>query len=93
MVGAVIIGIALGVVSFLPLILGMRLARNASPTSNFGHAGSLLLGVLLSVVILGVGVIACIALFRAVAVPFTVGVAAGLIVSAAAFAISKNARK
>jgi hypothetical protein len=53
----------------------------------------LLLGVLLSVVILGAGVIACIALFRAVAVPFTVGVAAGLIVSAAAFAISKNARK
>lgn len=93
MAGAVIIGIALGVVSFLPLVMGMRLARNASPTSNFGHAGSLLLGVLLSVVILGVGIVVCVALFRVVAVPFTVGAAAGLIVTAVAFAISKNARK
>ena len=44
---AIVIGLAVGVAAFAPLIFGMNKARMASPTSNLGHAGSLLLGVLL----------------------------------------------
>ena len=49
---AAMVGLIVGVGCFAPLIFGMNLARKASPTSNLGHAGSLLLGVLLSLVIL-----------------------------------------
>ena len=64
----------------------------ATPTSNFGHAGSLLLGVLISLVVLAVAIIACVKLFRDVAVPFALGAAGGLIVAAVVFGITKNKR-
>ena len=90
---AVVVGIVVGVASFAPLIFGMNKARMATPTSNLGHAGSLLLGVLLSLVILAVAIIVCVKLARDFAVPFTLGAAVGLIASAVVFGISKNKRK
>ena len=90
---AVVIGGVVGIASFAPLIFGMNKARMATPTSNLGHAGSLLLGVLLSLIILAVAIIVCVKLFRDVAVPFTLGAAGGLIVAAVVFGISKNLRK
>ena len=90
---AVVVGIVVGLVSFAPLIFGMNKARMASPTSNLGHAGALLLGVLLSLVILAAAIVACVMLARDVAVPFTLGAAGGLVVAAIAFGISKNLRK
>ena len=90
---SVIVGIVVGAASFAPLVFGMNKARMATPTSNLGHAGSLLLGVLLSLIILAVAVVACVMLFRDVAVPFTLGLAGGLIVAAIVFGISKNLRK
>lgn len=90
---AVVVGVIVGIASFGPLIFGMNKARMATPTSNFGHAGSLLLGVLLSLVILAVAVVACVMLARDFAVPFTVGAAGGLIAATVVFGISKNLRK
>ncbi len=90
---AILIGIVVGVGSFGPLVFGMNKARMATPTSNLGHAGSLLLGVLLSLVILAASVIVCVMVARDFAVPFTLGAAGGLVVAAAAFGISKNMRK
>jgi hypothetical protein len=90
---AVLLGIVVGVAGFVPLIYGMNKARNATPTSNLGHAGALLLGVLLSTVILAAAVIVCVAFFRDMAAPFAGGAAGGLIAAAAAFGISKNLRK
>ncbi len=90
---AILIGIVVGVGSFGPLVFGMNKARMATPTSNFGHAGSLLLGVLLSLVILAAAVIICVMAARDFAVPFTLGAAGGLVVAAVAFGISKNMRK
>ena len=89
---AVVIGVIVGIASFAPLIFGMNKARMATPTSNFGHAGSLLLGVLISLVVLAVAIIACVKLFRDVAVPFALGAAGGLIVAAVVFGITKNKR-
>ncbi|MBQ9042782.1 MAG: hypothetical protein IJ111_08200 [Eggerthellaceae bacterium] len=90
---AVLVGIVVGAASFAPLIFGMNKARMASPTSNLGHAGSLLLGVLISLVILAVCVVACVMLARDFAVPFVLGAAGGLIVAAVVFGIRNNLRK
>lgn len=93
MVFAVLAGLIVGVVGFAPLIFGMNKARNATATSNLGHAGSLLLGVLLSFVVLGAAMIICALCFREVAIPFVLAEAAGLAATAVAFGISKNLRK
>ena len=93
MVFAVLVGLIVGVAGFAPLIFGMNKARNATATSNLGHAGSLLLGVLLSFVVLGAAMVICALCFRAVAIPFVLAEAAGLAATAIAFGISKNLRK
>lgn len=90
---AIIIGVVVGVGCFAPLIYGMNKARMATPTSSFGHAGSLLLGVLISFVVLAVATIVCVKFFRDLAVPFTVAEAAGLIAAAVAFGVTKQLRK
>ena len=90
---AILVGVVIGVAGFCPLVFGMNKARMATPTSNLGHAGGLLLGVLLSTIVLAVSVVVCVTFFRSVAAPFAGGAAAGLIVSAVAFGISKNLRK
>lgn len=90
---AAVIGVAVGVAAFTPLIFGMKKARMVTATSNLGHAGSLLLGVLLSFVVLGAAVAICVVAVRDMAVPFTVGAAAGLIIAAVAFGVSKQLRK
>jgi len=90
---AAVIGLVVGVGCFTPLIFGMNLARKATPTSNFGHAGSLLLGVLLSLVLLAVATFACVAIARDVAIPFVLAEAVGLIGAAVAFGMTKQLRK
>lgn len=87
---AAVIGLVVGVGCFTPLIFGMNLARKATPTSNFGHAGSLLLGVLVSFVLLAVAMVVCVLLFRDAAVPFVVAEAGGLVAAAVVFGVSRN---
>jgi len=93
MVVAIVLGLLVGVGSFTPLILGMRLAKNASPTSNLGHAGALLLGVLLSFVIVATAMVICVLAFRDYAVPFTVAEAIALIAVACVYGFSRLVRK
>ena len=93
MVGAIVVGAVLGAIAFLPLVFGMQKARNATPTSNLGHAGALLLGVLLSFVLLAAGLVTCAVFFRDLVAPFGVAEAAALVVSAAIFGITKMVRK
>ena len=93
MVLAVLVGAIVGIVGFAPLVFGMNKARNATPTSNLGHAGSLLLGVLISFVVIGAAMVICALFFRDVAILFVLAEAAGLAATAVAFGISKNLRK
>ena len=79
----------MGVAAFAPLVFGMNLARGATPTSNFGHAGALLLGVLVSFVILAASMVVCIIFFRELVFPFVLTEAAALIVAAIVFGISR----
>ena len=90
---AVIVGVVVGVGCFAPLIYGMNKARMATPTSNLGHAGSLLLGVLVSFVVLAVATIVCVKFFRDLTVPFVLSEACGLIAAAIAFGVTKQLRK
>ena len=87
------IGAIVGIASFAPLVFGMELARKATPTSNFGHAGALLLGVLGSFVILAVAVVACIAFFRDLVLPFVLAEVASLTVAAIVFGVSRTIRR
>ena len=52
-----------------------------------------MLGVLLSLVILGVATVVCVMFARDVAVPFVLAEACGLIVAAVAFGVTKQLRK
>ena len=89
---AIVLGIVVGIAGFYPLVFGMNKARLATPTSNLGHAGALLLGVLLSLVILAVATIVCIVFAREWVVPFVLAEAGGLIAAAIAFGVTKQLR-
>ncbi len=93
MVVAVILGLISGAVGFLPLLLGWRLAKNATKTSNLGHAGALMMGVLLSFVLIFVFAILCIVFARDVVLPYVLGEVGALCVCAAIFGITKQLRR
>ena len=93
MIAATVLGAVSGILGFLPLYMGLRLARKATPTSNLGHAGALLLGVLLSFLILVAAFIVCIFVARDLVLPFVLAEVGGLVVSAVAFGFSTLARK
>lgn len=86
---AIVLGALAGAAGFLPLLRSIDLAKNATPTSNLGHAGALLLGVLVSFVILAVAAVACIVLARDLTVPFALAEAAALCLCAISFGASK----
>ena len=93
MIAAIVLGAVSGILGFLPLYMGLRLARKATPTSNLGHAGALLLGVLLSFLILVAAFIVCIFVARDLVLPFVLAEVGGLVVSAVACGFSTLARK
>lgn len=90
---SILLGALSGILGFLPLIWGMRLAQKATPTSNLGHAGALLLGVLLSFLILAVTLVLCAVLARDLVFSFVLAEGAGLVVTGAAYGIYKLVRK
>ncbi len=87
---AIILGFVVGVGGFVPLIFGMNLARRSTPTSNFGHAGALILGVFVSLILLAVAAALCIILAREFALPFVLSQSVGLITAAIVFGIKKQ---
>ena len=90
---SILLGALSGIVGFLPLIWGLRLAHKATPTSNLGHAGALLLGVLLSFLILAATMILCLIIARDMAFSFVLAEGAGLVCTAAAYGVYKLVRK
>ena len=77
----------------MPLFLGLRMTRRVTDTSNLGHAGALMLGVLLSFVILFLGAIACVILACDIAVPFVLAEAAVLVACAIGYGVYTFVRK
>ena len=93
MVLAIVLGALSGAIGVLPLFLSLRMAGRVTDTSNLGHAGALMLGVLLSFVILFLGAIDCVVLARESAVPFVLAEAAVLVVAAVGYGIYTFVRK
>lgn len=93
MVLPIVLGAVCGVLGFLPLMVGLKLARKATPTSNLGHAGALLLGVFGSFLLLIVPLIVCIVVARDVVLPFTIAEVLALTVSAIGYGAYKLVRK
>ena len=89
MVVAALLGFIAGIVGFVPLIYGARLARQATATSNLGEVGALLLGVLGSFAILAGAVIACVLLDKQDVLAFAGAEAAGLIIFAVGYGVRK----
>ena len=75
------------------LFAGLRMTRRVTDTSNLGHAGALLLGVLLSVAVLFVTAIACALLAREFVLPFVLAEVVALSVAAIGFGVSNLVRK
>ena len=90
---AIVLGVLAGIVGFLPLFGSLQLAKRATKTSNLGHMGSLLLGVLVSFLLLFGAALACILLARDLALPFTLAEVLALIVVAIGFGIMRLVRK
>ena len=93
MVVAAFLGLLAGAVSFLPLLLGQKIMRTTHLARNLGQVGALLLGVFVSVVILGGLAFICITFARDLAVPFSLGEVVGLIVATATYGVTRLARR
>lgn len=93
MILPIVLGAVCGVLGFVPLMAGLRLARKATSTSNLGHAGALLLGVFGSFILLIGTLIACIVVARDAVLPFTLAEVVALTVSAVAYGAYKLVRK
>ena len=84
---AIVLGALAGAAGFAPLFAGLRMTRRVTDTSNLGHAGALLLGVLLSVAVLFVTAIACALLAREFVLPFVLAEVVALSVAAIGFGL------
>ncbi|WP_080798793.1 hypothetical protein [Arabiibacter massiliensis] len=93
MVGAIVLGALAGIAGFLPLLAGLRMTRRVTDTSNLGHAGALLLGVLLSFIVIFVSAIVCIVVARDLVLPFVLAEVAALAAAAIGYGVVKLVRK
>lgn len=93
MVIAIVLGALSGIVGFLPLFAGLRMTRKVTDTSNLGHLGALLLGVLASFALLFATAIACAVFARDLILPFVFAEVAALVVAAVGFGLYKHMRK
>lgn len=90
---AAILGVIAGVLGFAPLILGQVITRKTQPQKGFSRAGALLVGVIASIVVLAVCVVACIVFAREYALPFSLGEVGGLIAAAIVYGLTVFARR
>lgn len=89
----IVLGVIAGAGGFAPLIAGLRLARKATPTSNLGHAASLLLGLLGSMLILAGSLILCVVFAREQILPFALAEVGALVCTAVGFGVYTFVRK
>lgn len=93
MAAAIILGLLAGALGFVPLLIGLRMTKKVTETSNFGHMAILMLALLISFVILFVTAIVCINVARDLVLYFVLSEAVGLCVVTIGFGISRVVRK
>ena len=92
MVLPIVLGAASGILGFVPLVLALRQTKKVTDTSNLGHAGALLLGVLASFILLFATAIACVLVDRPSVLPFVLAEAITLCVAGIAFGLYRHFR-
>lgn len=90
---AILLGIVVGVLGFLPLVAGLRLTRQANAGSNMVSMSMLLLGVLVSMLVLALPLIIVVLNFRDLVFPFVLAEAIALVVAAIVYGVVKLVRK
>ena len=93
MAEAIVLGVVIGAVSFVPYVIGLRATKHVTRTSNFGHMSILLLALVVSMAILFGATLVCIFTARDVILPFTLAEVITLAVVAIAFGVSRMIRK
>lgn len=94
MVLGVVLGIVVGVVSFLPLLAGLRRVKQMEAQSSAaGYVGPALLSVAASFVILLGAAIVCALVAHDVALPFAIAEIVTLVVGALGYGIARIVRK
>ena len=87
---AVLGGVLAGIIGFMPLVVGLRMTKKVTATSNFGHMSILLLSLLVSFAIMFAFAILCVNLARDVAMPFVLAEAVTLSVVAIVFGVRRT---
>ena len=82
---AIVCGAVSGFIGFLPLLLGLRLTRKVTATSNFGYMSILIISLIVSFAIMFAFAGLCILLARDLAMPFVLSEAVALSITAIAF--------
>lgn len=90
---AILLGIVVGVLGFLPLVGGLRLTRQANAGSNMVSMSMLLLGVIVSMLVLAIPLIIVVLNFRDLIFPFVLAEAIALVVAAIVYGVVKLVRK
>ena len=93
MVLAVVLGLLFGLGGTSALLFGSIMAKRATNTSNLGHAGALILGVLISTLLLAIPLIVCAISAKHLLVYFALAEVAALICSAVGYGIYTFVRK
>lgn len=93
MVLAIVLGVIVGFLGFLPLFGGLQLVKRTTSTSNLGPAGASLLGVFGSFLVLAAALVVCILVARDMVLPFTLSVVVSLVVSTIGYGAYKTFRK
>lgn len=90
---AILLGIVVGVLGFLPLIGGLRLTRKANAGNNMVSMSMLLLGLLVSMLVLALPLIIVVLNWRDLVFPFVLAEAIALVVTAIVYGVVKLVRK
>lgn len=90
---AILLGILVGVLGFLPLVGGLRLTRQTNAGNNMVSMSMLLLGLLVSMLVLAIPLIIVVLNFRDLVFPFVLAEAIALVVAAIVYGVVKLVRK
>ncbi len=93
MAAAIALGLLSGALGFVPLLVGLRMTKKVTETSNFGHMAILMLALVISFVILFAAAIICINVARDMALYFALSEAIGLCVVTIGFGVARAVRK
>ena len=87
---AIVCGLLSGVIGFMPLLVGLRLTRKVTATSNFGHMSILIISLVVSFIVMFALAMLCVAIARDFAMPFVLAEAVALSVVAIVFGIMRS---